>query len=149
MSIIKAVVIKIMTILTLYFSKVSSIILFRSNLRKYSRPQVTRLFGQLKNSDAYRSVDIICNKCNEKLFKYKKKNGTNSSLIKIYYERIVRDPHRFLKSTDEEHRLRRVSENTDIDNDLICPKCQSKWGRRDLLTGHLIYRCIGGKLKIR
>jgi len=41
--------------------------------------------------DNYQTVSVNCNKCKERLFRYKKKNGTKSNLVKCYIERICED----------------------------------------------------------
>lgn len=60
----------------------------------------TRSFASaLRPSDSYRTVHIECSKCSTLLFKYKKKNGTKSKLVKMYLARIVFDPFHFLPSS--------------------------------------------------
>jgi hypothetical protein len=39
--------------------------------------------------DAYPTVAVNCTTCGCRLFRYKKKNGTKSNLIKCYIERII------------------------------------------------------------
>jgi hypothetical protein len=41
--------------------------------------------------DSYQTVSVNCSSCSERLFRYKKKNGTKSNLVKCYVERIVDD----------------------------------------------------------
>jgi len=41
--------------------------------------------------DSYQTVSVNCSKCQQRLFRYKKKNGTKSNLIKCYIERISED----------------------------------------------------------
>ena len=41
--------------------------------------------------DAYQTVSVNCGKCRQRLFRYKKKNGTKSNLVKCYVERISED----------------------------------------------------------
>jgi len=41
--------------------------------------------------DNYQTVSVNCSKCQERLFRYKKKNGTKSNLVKCYIERISED----------------------------------------------------------
>jgi hypothetical protein len=59
-------------------------------------PGYVRRFGQLRPSDSYQSVSVLCGKCKTRLFKYKKKNGTKSRLVKLYVERIVSDPYQIV-----------------------------------------------------
>lgn len=41
--------------------------------------------------DNYQTVSVNCSKCQQRLFRYKKKNGTKSNLVKCYIERISED----------------------------------------------------------
>lgn len=41
--------------------------------------------------DNYQTVSVNCSKCQQRLFRYKKKNGTKSNLVKCYVERISED----------------------------------------------------------
>jgi hypothetical protein len=41
--------------------------------------------------DTYQTVTVRCHTCTTKLFRYKKKNGMKSNLVKCYVERIVED----------------------------------------------------------
>merc|ERR1719253_400128 len=41
--------------------------------------------------DNYQTVSVNCAKCRLRLFRYKKKNGTKSNLVKCYVERISED----------------------------------------------------------
>jgi hypothetical protein len=41
--------------------------------------------------DTYQTVTVRCSTCTTKLFRYKKKNGMKSNLVKCYVERIVED----------------------------------------------------------
>lgn len=61
--------------------------------------------------DTYRSVDVLCTKCQTKLFKYKKKNGTKSKLVKMYIERIVNDPFDLLLNNKSETTFTTSSES--------------------------------------
>jgi hypothetical protein len=49
--------------------------------------------------DTYQTVTVRCNTCTTKLFRYKKKNGTKSSLVKCYVERIVEDCENLLSQS--------------------------------------------------
>jgi hypothetical protein len=130
----------------------------------------------LRPSDSYRTVHIECNKCNTLLFKYKKKNGTKSKLVKIYTSRIIFDPYNFVHSSlsDLEPSTLKSSRNmftksfsrnsqeiqnvlVGVDNyvvnavkkvELKCPKCNSEWGRPGVKSGHDIFKCIGGKIRM-
>lgn len=104
----------------------------------------TRCFGRLNPSDSYQSVQVMCSKCLTKLFKYKKKNGAKSRLIKLYLERIVDDPFHLVTQYDDCE-----SANEAKLTELLCPKCGSPWGRPSMKAGNKIFKCIGGKLKIK
>ena len=73
--------------------------------------------------DSYRTVDVNCNKCRTMLFEYKKKNGTKSSLVKMFIERIVKDPYNILTSSssacDDDDKN---SGNVGDFQDYSCPK---------------------------
>ncbi|KAL7462295.1 hypothetical protein ACHAXS_002678 [Conticribra weissflogii] len=52
----------------------------------------TKLFAAPKRGNVvntYQTVSVNCSSCKHRLFRYKKKNGTKSNLIKCYVERIV------------------------------------------------------------
>ena len=56
----------------------------------------TPLLAKLKKAgtstvDNYQTVSVNCSKCQQRLFRYKKKNGTKSNLVKCYIERICED----------------------------------------------------------
>ena len=44
------------------------------------------------NFDSFQTVSVRCAKCRAGLFRYKKKNGLKSNLVKCFIERIVEDP---------------------------------------------------------
>jgi len=75
-----------------------------------------------------RSVDVICNKCKTRLFKYKK--GGNGSLVKCYIERIVQD---FRLDEDKEEGI------------LKCPSCSTEFARHALVHGRPAFKMIGGE----
>lgn len=134
------------------------------------------LASALRCSDSYRTVHITCHKCNTLLFKYKKKNGTKSKLIKMYTARIIFDPYEFvhtpshsqshsqgepfssptlntsrLPSTLHSNSKQNLEYHVDCNvtqKKLVCPKCQSEWGRPGSKAGHDIFKCIGGKIRV-
>ena len=57
---------------------------------------IFRCFANLRPSDSYQTVSVLCTTCRSKIFKYKKKNGTKSGLVKLYLERIVSDPYNII-----------------------------------------------------
>ena len=50
--------------------------------------------------DSYQTVSVVCAGCNERLFRYKKKNGMKSRLVKCYIERISEDSAGLLASRE-------------------------------------------------
>ena len=83
------------------------------------------------------AVSVACQQCNELLFRYKKKNGLKSNLIKCYVERIVADPHGLLEAERVEGR------------ELQCPACQSGFARPALIHGRPALKMVGGKIRMR
>jgi ssDNA-binding Zn-finger/Zn-ribbon topoisomerase 1 len=126
---------------------------------------VKRTFASaLRRSDTYRTMSIECSKCRCELFKYKKKNGTKSKLVKMYTSRIIHDPHDFLTSNTHSGRDGEdcdkftksgdgrcdyiTSKKNESVRELVCPQCQSEWGRHGTKAGHEIFKCIGGKIRM-
>ena len=135
-----------------------------------------RTFGRLRSAASYRTVDVICSTCRIKLFKYKKKNGKSSGLVKLFFERIVADPYEFKclfddctvnntnyssDSTAHGNLKSRVVASTsssknssaraitvEINDKLCCPGCQSKWGRIGVMHGNKVFRIAGNKLSM-
>ena len=68
--------------------------------------------------DKYQTINIFCVKCRKKLFRYKKKNGTKSNLVKMYIERIVDDPLNVLTN----------KETNDLSGtNFTCPSCMTSF----------------------
>lgn len=57
--------------------------------------------------DSYQTVSVNCKKCGERLFRYKKKNGTKSNLVKCYVERICEDSAGLLAKNEQSTRGRK------------------------------------------
>lgn len=91
--------------------------------------------------DSYQSVSVNCKKCKTKLFRYKKKNGTKSNLIKCYVERISEDCQNLVAE-------RQGIANGNDGNDWICPKCGTKFGRDALIHGRPAIKLVGGKTQM-
>uniref|UniRef100_A0A7S4AEH2 LITAF domain-containing protein n=1 Tax=Pseudo-nitzschia australis TaxID=44445 RepID=A0A7S4AEH2_9STRA len=68
---------------------------YRTHRSFISTPTPTLLFAKPKKAgsavDNYQTISVNCNTCRERLFRYKKKNGTKSNLVKCYVERICED----------------------------------------------------------
>ena len=88
-----------------------------------------------KGVDSYQTVKVTCEKCGEKLFTYKKKNGLKSNLIKCYIERIRDDPHGLLDSWGGEQ--------------MACPKCDSQFARAATIHGRSALKMVGGKVRMK
>ncbi|MCW8832763.1 MAG: hypothetical protein OQK09_08720 [Colwellia sp.] len=70
-----------------------------------------------------KTVDIFCQSCNAKLFKYRK--GGKGALVKCFIERISQD-------------------YTNIS--CTCPQCEKVFARETLIKGTPAYKIIGGKV---
>ena len=102
--------------------------------------------------DSYRTVVVACSKCRTTLFEYKKKNGTKSSLIKMFIERIVKDPHNILSNTNENDSDDDDSGSnggSEVCNDFWCPKCGAKFGRQAKIKGLPAIKVIGNRLQMK
>lgn len=63
----------------------------------------TKLYAAPKRGNVvntYQTVSVNCSSCKHRLFRYKKKNGTKSNLIKCYVERIVGNDKYILDESD-------------------------------------------------
>jgi len=72
-----------------------------------------------------RSVDVVCSRCNQRLYRYKK--GGKGSLQKCFKERITQD---FTTSPG------------------VCPKCESQFAREAMIRGTPAFKIIGSKARI-
>ena len=120
--------------------------------------------------DSYRSVDCSCSKCKNLLFKYKKKNGTKSNLVKMYVERIYEDyhgiiPYEEINNNDnninisdsnkhknsnkdgnkEKEELMRVPLTSEM---CICPNCNLQFGRPATIKGREAIKIIGNRIRM-
>lgn len=94
--------------------------------------------------ESYRTVAVNCTSCKHRLFRYKKKNGTKSNLIKCYVERIVYDdPEGTL-----ERQLDDFAELSEGDYKWSCPKCGVNFGRSSLIHGLPAIKLVGGKTRM-
>lgn len=92
--------------------------------------------------DSYQTVSVNCEKCGERLFRYKKKNGTKSNLIKCYVERICEDSAGLLASNEKE-----ISKEQ---QGLLwhCPSCNTNFARSALIHGRPALKLVGGKVRM-
>jgi hypothetical protein len=91
----------------------------------------------------YQTVSVLCQTCGGKLFRYKKKNGTKSSLVKCYQERIVEDCANVLQ-------LQETSGQTfeEYSEHWECPSCQTHFARSAMIHGRPALKLIGGKVRM-
>jgi hypothetical protein len=87
--------------------------------------------------DSFQTVSVCCNKCRAKLFRYKKKNGLKSNLVKCYIERIVADPFGILDGRDSAH-----------EGEWRCPECDSAFARSAQIHGRPALKMVGGKVRM-
>jgi len=85
--------------------------------------------------DSYQTVSVKCEKCRNQLFRYKKKNGTKSNLIKCFVERIVEDPHEILSSSEDSDQYH-------------CPHCETTFARSAIIRGMPALKLVGGKTRM-
>jgi len=90
--------------------------------------------------DSYQTVTVRCNSCKEKLFRYKKKNGTKSSLVKCYLERICEDPNNLLEQVEAAQALTDLKWN--------CPNCGVTFARNAVIHGRPALKLVGGKTRM-
>ena len=101
--------------------------------------------------DSYQTVSVNCSKCRTRLFRYKKKNGTKSNLIKCYIERISEDSAGLLET------MSLMSDGDGEDEggaealegqEWSCPDCGQRFGRRTLIHGRPAIKLVGGKVQM-
>jgi ssDNA-binding Zn-finger/Zn-ribbon topoisomerase 1 len=102
--------------------------------------------------DSYRTVGVNCAKCRTQLFRYKKKNGTKSNLVKCYIERISEDTAGVLKENLEESSSSSLLPNNNQssleDLEWKCPNCQSNFARARTIHGRPALKLVGGKIRM-
>ena len=86
--------------------------------------------------DSYQTVSVNCAKCGERLFRYKKKNGTKSQLIKCFVERIAEDSAGVLRDQGE------TAPSYD------CPSCETQFARAAVIRGLPALKLVGGKTRM-
>ncbi|KAL7541920.1 hypothetical protein ACHAXR_011365 [Thalassiosira sp. AJA248-18] len=95
--------------------------------------------------DSYQTVSVNCKSCKNRLFRYKKKNGTKSNLIKCYVERIVYEDQDGILEQQLDN-FAELSENDQ--HKWTCPKCGINWGRSSLIHGMPAIKLVGGKTRM-
>ncbi len=129
----------------------------------YSYPHICRSYhtstelnmGKPKSGnivDSYQTVSVNCKKCKTRLFRYKKKNGTKSNLVKCYVERISEDCVGLIaekKKKNDESNENEIDNSVSCgDEDWICPNCQTKFGRNSMIHGRPAIKLVGGKIQM-
>lgn len=89
--------------------------------------------------DSYQTVSVNCAKCRTRLFRYKKKNGTKSNLVKCYIERIVEDSAGVLE---------KAGDDAPQDYPWKCPNCHVQFARSSLIHGRPALKMVGGKIRM-
>jgi hypothetical protein len=115
-----------------------------SGQRSYSRPSCVLLQAKPKRGsvvDSYQTVSVNCASCGQRLFRYKKKNGTKSSLVKCFIERISEDSAGVLQA-QEDSGVSREEFNW------ACPKCEAKFARPAQIKGLPALKIVGGKVRM-
>ena len=97
--------------------------------------------------DSYQTVSVNCAKCKTRLFRYKKKNGTKSNLIKCYIERISEDCVDLVRHKQEEKESDDIASSPN-NTDWICPNCKSKFGRDSMIHGRPAIKLAGRKTQM-
>ena len=92
--------------------------------------------------DSYQTVAVNCNACRSRLFRYKKKNGTKSNLIKCFVERIVVDSND--EAMEEQLSLHAGEESYEW----RCTNCDATFGRSAMIRGLPAIKLIGGKTRM-
>ena len=102
--------------------------------------------------DSYQTVSVNCSKCRSRLFRYKKKNGTKSQLVKCYVERISEDSAGLLESMGMRLDVHAsASGENSIGNESqewFCPKCNQRFARSSLIHGRPALKMAGGKVRM-
>lgn len=89
----------------------------------------------------YQTVSVNCKKCGERLFRYKKKNGTKSNLVKCYVERISEDSAGILAKNEGE---------ASQEQGFLwhCPSCDTNFARSARIHGRPALKLVGGKVRM-
>jgi hypothetical protein len=97
--------------------------------------------------DSYQTVSVNCSKCGLCIFRYKKKNGTKSNLVKCFVERISEDCAGVLR---DQHHIHAPATNDD-DGSVIeyeCPGCKTRFARSATIKGLPALKMVGGKIRM-
>ena len=92
-------------------------------------------------------MDVACDKCRTTLFSYKKKNGTKSNLVKMFVERICKDPYDIIKEKTSEEKSEESNQHASFD--YTCPKCNTCFGRDAFIKGLPAIKVVGSRLRMK
>lgn len=92
--------------------------------------------------DSYQTVSVNCAKCGFRLFRYKKKNGTKSTLVKCFVERITEDCGNLLSGSDDS------LPKEDASASYACPSCETTFARAAVMRGLPALKLVGGKTRM-
>ncbi|KAL1530710.1 hypothetical protein AB1Y20_001609 [Prymnesium parvum] len=114
-----------------------------------TRPRLLRPGQQCMSApsariDSFQTVSVLCAKCDTLLFRYKKKNGLKSKLVKCYRERICSDPAGLLSRAAEG----RGGSPERTDAAWHCPSCHTQFARDALIHGRPALKLVGGKVRM-
>lgn len=109
--------------------------------------------------DSYPTVSVYCTTCSIQLFRYKKKNGTKSQLVKCYVERIMDDCVHLLRDQYYSNSVINCSstgtvsssettEQHQLHQDYYCPNCQTKIARYVRIHHMPSLKWVGGKIRM-
>lgn len=100
--------------------------------------------------ESYQTVSVNCSKCRERLFRYKKKNGTKSNLVKCFLERVSEDSAGILEKARSEIADEDGELPKDLPQDYIweCPSCKTQFARSAIIKGLPALKMVGGKIKM-
>jgi hypothetical protein len=93
--------------------------------------------------DAFPTVNVYCNTCALHIFRYKKKNGTKSGLVKCYIERVIEDSAFLLRDQYDPTSRDELREQT-----FSCPQCCTTIARYAMVRGLPALKWVGGKIRM-
>jgi len=91
--------------------------------------------------EKYRKISVLCSKCGNTLFRYHKRNGTKSNLVKMFVERICGDPAGILAARKDPNHL--------AESECSCPECQTCFGRPAIIKGRQAIKLIGNRARAK
>jgi len=98
--------------------------------------------------DSYQTVSVNCASCSTRLFRYKKKNGTKSNLVKCYTERIFEDFSGILAAASDDDETKAAGNGNGEVKEWNCPRCGQRFARSALIHGRPALKMVGGKIRM-